>query len=746
MFKKILFILILPFFLYAQWTDPRPKSIQLWHLNTSFFDSLGNVVRDSVAALASDGVTVLNDGGLKQKVFATLAALQLAAADSVGMIAIVKNIGQFEYADSSKAEDGWNYIDSGTQGKQWQRLKTVTPSLQIDAFGEREYLEYGSPFGTIYSEASAILSPSSGWQDQAVDNAYLFEDTDGSKYVYYEGQSGGTERIGVVSVDANYENPVDGGSNPIVNIGSSGQWDDTHVKIPLVVKSGSTYYLFYMGDPGTGNLQIGLATSSSPTSGFTKHPSNPIITAGTGWEASVGQMAIFKLGELWYLLYRGMTDRTTVSSGNMGVAVSSDLVNWTKVSTNPVIDPGNYGIAGASPLIFQDKLYVTVQTFRTGVTGGLYYPIWQAEIDDSLKIWSEVGSAIDTSDAYESLSNAKQVGRKLIYWMEGISGNDLKVFHKNIYDNFPGSQSLNMEKIQLINRSTNADQAFMLMDANGDFGINAGQAEEIYFGYFGTKRLTIENASGEVGIGTENPSAAFHVNSGTSNTGIKLESTDQDAVMAFLDNATTQGAPPYIGARTNDLLMGIGAAVPYWFDLLDSTMGVGTSSPNRLLHLASASAPTIRMQATSTAASPLINFQLESANAWNLGVNHTSGRFVITTGGNDVNADSVGILNITAAGSDTVTITGNLNVTGIITKDGSNYTNPDYVFEPDYELLSIDSVRSFVTNRKHLPGVPSSADLKIDLFEQNRVLLEKLEEAYLYILQIDNRLKKLEKN
>ena len=79
-FKKILFILILPFFLYAQWTDPRPKSIQLWHLNTSFFDSLGNVVRDSVAALSADGVTIVNDGTLKQKVFADTTSLPTVTA------------------------------------------------------------------------------------------------------------------------------------------------------------------------------------------------------------------------------------------------------------------------------------------------------------------------------------------------------------------------------------------------------------------------------------------------------------------------------------------------------------------------------------------------------------------------------------------------------------------------------------------------------------------------------------------
>lgn len=112
MFKKILFILILPFFLYAQWTDPRPKSIQLWHLNTSFFDSLGNVVRDSVASLSADGVTILNSGTLKQRVFADTSSF--TAPDSIGSIVNLKQLsstnanggGQFIFRPSGYSADG----------------------------------------------------------------------------------------------------------------------------------------------------------------------------------------------------------------------------------------------------------------------------------------------------------------------------------------------------------------------------------------------------------------------------------------------------------------------------------------------------------------------------------------------------------------------------------------------------------------------------------------------------------------
>ncbi|MFK7748552.1 MAG: hypothetical protein AB8B65_09185 [Kordia sp.] len=72
---------------------------------------------------------------------------------------------------------------------------------------------------------------------------------------------------------------------------------------------------------------------------------------------------------------------------------------------------------------------------------------------------------------------------------------------------------------------------------------------------------------------------------------------------------------------------------------------------------------------------------------------------------------------------------------------------PDYVFENDYELLSFDELRSYIAQNKHLPNVPSAkvvAANGADLGEMNRVMVEKVEELTLYILQLEARLKKLE--
>jgi hypothetical protein len=71
----------------------------------------------------------------------------------------------------------------------------------------------------------------------------------------------------------------------------------------------------------------------------------------------------------------------------------------------------------------------------------------------------------------------------------------------------------------------------------------------------------------------------------------------------------------------------------------------------------------------------------------------------------------------------------------------------DYVFYPEYELMPIDSLSSFVKHKQHLPGVPAASEIEgtyYSLGEMNQILLTKIEESYLYILQLEERIKCLE--
>ncbi len=73
--------------------------------------------------------------------------------------------------------------------------------------------------------------------------------------------------------------------------------------------------------------------------------------------------------------------------------------------------------------------------------------------------------------------------------------------------------------------------------------------------------------------------------------------------------------------------------------------------------------------------------------------------------------------------------------------------NSDYVFEPEYKLMTLKDVKDFVNQNKHLPEVPSAACFKeegYNIGEMDDLLLRKVEELTLYIIQLEEQNKNLE--
>jgi len=73
---------------------------------------------------------------------------------------------------------------------------------------------------------------------------------------------------------------------------------------------------------------------------------------------------------------------------------------------------------------------------------------------------------------------------------------------------------------------------------------------------------------------------------------------------------------------------------------------------------------------------------------------------------------------------------------------------PDFVFVKEYKLLPLNEVEQFIAENHHLPNVPSAAEVEangIELGEMNAILLQKVEELTLYIIQMEKRLAEVEK-
>ena len=68
---------------------------------------------------------------------------------------------------------------------------------------------------------------------------------------------------------------------------------------------------------------------------------------------------------------------------------------------------------------------------------------------------------------------------------------------------------------------------------------------------------------------------------------------------------------------------------------------------------------------------------------------------------------------------------------------------PDYVFTNGYNSLTLPEIEAFIHQNGHLPGVPSAKSVLengIALGEMNKVLLEKIEELTLHLIEKDKQL------
>jgi hypothetical protein len=85
---------------------------------------------------------------------------------------------------------------------------------------------------------------------------------------------------------------------------------------------------------------------------------------------------------------------------------------------------------------------------------------------------------------------------------------------------------------------------------------------------------------------------------------------------------------------------------------------------------------------------------------------------------------------------------------GAFIDDGTTLNAPDYVFADDYALIPLAQLAQYIRRERHLPNVPSAAEMKaqgLNLSQMQMRLLEKIEELTLYVIAQHERIAELEK-
>ena len=68
---------------------------------------------------------------------------------------------------------------------------------------------------------------------------------------------------------------------------------------------------------------------------------------------------------------------------------------------------------------------------------------------------------------------------------------------------------------------------------------------------------------------------------------------------------------------------------------------------------------------------------------------------------------------------------------------------PDYVFAENYELMPLEELKEYISVNNHLPNVPAAREMEetgINVAQSNVMLMEKVEELTLYMLQMKEQL------
>jgi hypothetical protein len=212
--------------------------------------------------------------------------------------------------------------------------------------------------------------------------------------------------------------------------------------------------------------------------------------------------------------------------------------------------------------------------------------------------------------------------------------------------------------------------------------------------------------SGYLGIGTTQPLAQLQVGAGTSNTGSSV---------TMLGGAASGGA-------VNALSL-VNSAAPGTGNEVDMTF-----------HTAGNYSPTAQIGAIAQASQPTTDLAFSTYDA-SIGIREKMR--ILGTG-------NVGIG--TTQPDQKLTVNGTIHSKEV--KVDTSMPPPDYVFDADYKLPSLTEVKYYIAKNHHLPEIPSAAQIEKDglkLGEMNMVLLKKVEELTLHLIEKDSEIEDLKK-
>ena len=256
-------------------------------------------------------------------------------------------------------------------------------------------------------------------------------------------------------------------------------------------------------------------------------------------------------------------------------------------------------------------------------------------------------------------------------------------------------------------------------NAYAEFGVDTLGSLNFYTG--GSKEMTLRNSSGYLGLGTEMPTNKLHVQDDVAGVQVikgEYTGTQSDIAGVYGENDDhdyygygVHGKGGYIGVY--------GQVTP-----------TGDSSYRGVVG------------------------QVSGGSGENVGVWASasgSGRNYAVYASGDIKVTSQLFIGTSTAEEDLVSdyslaVDGKAIVEEMVVELSGDW--PDYVFEEDYQLKSLTEVKSFIDENGHLPEIPSAKEMEasdgVAVGEMQRLLVQKIEELTLYMIELEKKNVELE--
>lgn len=270
----------------------------------------------------------------------------------------------------------------------------------------------------------------------------------------------------------------------------------------------------------------------------------------------------------------------------------------------------------------------------------------------------------------------------------------------------------------------------------------------------------ITESGGFIGVGISSPVAPLHISSNNQesmrlNGGTSLFN-GTGTFMSIYEGGAYRG---YLGSYSGvaeDVDFGTGgtnttgnvhlviAATPRFTLNSSGNVGIGTTTPVSRLSVVQIGTTNPTFELTNTSKGPNISYgHFGATGDWYLRSAANAGKVILQ----DQSASGT-----VAIGTTYVPAGYKLAVSGKVIcselKVQLPAAWPDYVFGEDYSLMSLTDLRNYVNANHHLPGFPSAEVVEsnggVEVGEMQRLLMEKVEELTLYILQQEEKIRNLQ--